>query len=160
MLEVYQWNELAPVGGPGAKASSVAVKNGNPNSTPGVLSAAGLEDAVGLLVYSEIAKDSGGTLDVYLQTFLQGVWYDILHIKQVPSGSGTVNMAYVLGPGYTANGLAFGTSTSSALPNDTTLGGPWGDTMRLLMVPGASAVGGGAVKVTLAAQLPRQFHGR
>lgn len=162
MLSVFQFNEIAPAGSTGWATSSVAVKNTDPKSTDGILSSSGLDEALGLIVYSEIAKDSGGTQDVYLQTFLEGVWFDILHIKTVPSGSGTVNLAYVLvlGHGYSAIGVAFGTQSASQLPSDTTLGGPWGEKMRLLMLAGASAVGGGAVKVTIAAQLPRQFHGR
>jgi len=158
MLATFQWVESSPAIGSGATASSQAVKNTDSSSTAGILSSSGLEEAVGLLAIAEITADASGTLDVYLQTFLLGTWYDIVHFKQTSGGGSAVKSAYVLGPGYSANGIPIGSGTSPALANDTVVGGPWGEKFRLMMVPGSGAAGGSSnVKVTLVAQLPRQW---
>jgi hypothetical protein len=159
MIQLWQFNEVSPSAVTGTTASSVAVTGSDPSAAAGIATGE-VDSALGLLIVGELHQDSGGTLDVYGQSFVLGVWYDIFHFKQLASGSSSFKYSLVAGPGYTANSVTIGTGTTPALAADSVVGGPWGEKLRLLMVPGAGAAGGAAVKVTLLGQLPRQYGGR
>ena len=165
MFAYAQWKESSPSVGTGKTASSnVLTGNIGSGSAAGVFSKAGLDEVLGLLVQGELTQDSGGTLDVYVQSFLAGHWYDVVHFKQLASGSTKFRYAFVAGPGYTQNSVTQGMDDHSdgiTLAADTVVGGPWGEELRLWMEPGAGAAGGtNNVIVTLWMQLPRMYHPR
>lgn len=160
MLAVFQWVESSPSAATGASASSVAVVNTDPNSTAGILSSSNLDEALAALVVGELTEVSGGTLDVYVQTLLLGAWYDVVHFKQLISGTSSFVYAFPIGLAGVVDGgsVAIGVGASPALAADKALGGPWGEQLRLWMVPGAGAPAGSSnVKVTIALQLPRSW---
>lgn len=158
MLATFQWLESSPSAASGAGASSAAVTGTDPSSVAGILSSSNLDEALSLLVIGELTEVSGGTLDVYLQTFLLGHWYDLVHFKQLASGTTAFVYAFPLGQAGTDNGgsIVIGVDNVPALAADKSLGGPWGEKFRLWMVPGVGAPAGVSnVKVTMVAQLPR-----
>lgn len=157
MFSWWQWSETSP-----SAASSIASSHQVTGSTGaetgaalGVLSAAMVDEFEILSVVGEFAGNTNGTLDVFVQTFVAGHWYDFCHIKQQGAGASMVRNQYVAGRATQVTGTLIGIDSSPALANDTIVGGVWGESFRLWIVSGAGTTVGTAVKVTLAAQVMR-----
>lgn len=160
MLAVFQFLESSPSAITGAAASSAAVGGSDSAAVAGILASSNLDEALSLLVVGELTEVYGGTLDVYLQTFLLGHWYDQVHFKTLVSGTTAFVYAFNIGQAGSDNqtSTVIGVDNSPALASDKAVGGPWGEKFRLWMVPGVGAPAGASnVKVTIAAQLPRMW---
>jgi hypothetical protein len=139
MKAEYVFTESSPAIAGGATASSQPVA-GSTSGTAGV--AANLDKFTDLFVEAELTQDTGGTLDVYVQILMEATWVDYIHFTQLTAGSSTFKYAAVLPVTSRTAPIAVGTNLTPALAANMIVGGPWGDKMRLVMVPGTGAVGG------------------
>jgi hypothetical protein len=98
-------------------------------------------------VYCEVQGATGGTLDLYLQTsFDEGTtWWDWAHLDQLSAAAAAVK--YVVQPSTSTAILTIGKGSSPALAAGEVCG-PWGNLMRVWMVPGASTSAGAAQSFT------------
>lgn len=154
MFGVFLFSETAPSTASSA-ASSQVVQGSDNLAANGILSSAEIEGYELLSVVGEFGGNTGGTLDVYVQTFYNGHWYDFCHIKQVTAGGAVARVQYVAGRATQTNGTVIGIDNTPALANDTIVGGVWGEKFRLWMVSGASTTVGAAVKVYILGQIMR-----
>ena len=154
MLGVFQFNEVAPSSATSA-ASALAVSGGDSTEANGVLASVMLDEFEILTVIGEFGGNTGGTLDVYVQSFLLGHWYDVCHIKQVAAAAAMIRQQYVAGRATQVNSTTIGIDAAPALANDTIVGGVWGEKFRLWMVSGAGTTVGATVRVTIAGQIMR-----
>lgn len=154
MLAHWQFNEVSPAA-PGTAASSVAVANAGNFLPAGV--AGPLDDYDAIDVVAELVGATGGTLDVYLQTSLDGGlnWFDSIHFTQLASGGAAVvyrtSITHLAQP-TSAAPVAVGKNLSPALAAATAVQGGWGNRARLVMVAGSGTSVGAAIKVTIAGQ--------
>jgi hypothetical protein len=151
-LASFVFLETAPAA-PGMAASAQVVQ-GSANYFPAGV-AGPLDDFEALQLVAELVGNTGGTLDVYVQTSPdQGVnWFDFAHFAQLNAGAAAVR--YVLTASlYTQNTapIAVGKNLAPALAANTFVNGAFGDRVRLLMVSGTGTTAGAAVKVSVVAQ--------
>lgn len=101
-------------------------------------------------VTAHFAGNTGGTVDVYLQRYDEGLgeWVDWIHFPQAAGGSSSVTY-FVPGDASTADIYTVGRGTSPALANDTNTGGHPGDQVRCFADSGASTSVGATITVSL-----------
>ena len=117
----------------------------------------GLGDFSTLIIHSQLVGATGGTLDVWLQTSVDGgtTWFDFLHYTQLAAGGGAVKRVHVLTRSANlvaqgAEGITVGTGTSPALSGTAAnTMGSWGDRIRALYIAGASTSAGAAVVIDI-----------
>ncbi len=99
-----------------------------------------------LTLYMAIQGATGGTLDVYVQNSWDGVaWYDYWHPTQIAAGGAAVKWKWsptLDGVVYTGFGVGTLASSGVAVAAGSTVGGHWGDWLRVVIVSGASTSAG------------------
>lgn len=115
----------------------------------------GLEDFSVWLKTIRISQNSGGVLDVYLQTQDSGLygtpWVDIAHLTQVPAGSGTLTyrISFNRDVGVPAAPVVVNNADSTpSLAAGQILQWANGSNVRLVVVAGAGVSGPSLVQVT------------
>lgn len=103
-----------------------------------------LDDYSSLMVVAVIQGATGGTLDLYLQTSVDGSnWYDYAHFAQLSAAAAQITRAFTVSRhGQQTTITAIGSGTSPALAAGTVIGGEFGTRMRLLAVAGAGTSAG------------------
>jgi hypothetical protein len=109
-----------------------------------------LADADALIFYASLVGATGGTLDVYIQHLVNGVWLDYVHFTQLAAGA-AASKAYFAVTKAQAVAVAtnVGNGTTPSLPAGTVVGGPWGSQLRLLFTAGASTSAGATISIAV-----------
>lgn len=100
----------------------------------------GLEHAQALTLIATLTGCTGGTLDVFVQTsFDEGVsWVDIVHFAQVLAGAAAASFALHLSRAASVVvPVSVGLDGTPLLAVNTTLGGAWGNQLRMVLKTGA-----------------------
>ena len=111
MFSWFQWTETTPAAA-GTACSTGTVTNTDPGSAAGILSSSNLDEAEMLTIVFEGPGATGGTLDVYVQTFLDAHWYDLCHIKQLANGAVATKLQYICGRANQQTGTVVGIDRS------------------------------------------------
>lgn len=155
MLACFIFSETSP-SAPGTAASSQPVTSAASYLAAGI--AGPLDDFDAVDVAAQLAGATGGSLDVYVQSSVDGVnWYDSIHFPTLANGAAAISYRTAvthLGQPTSAAPVAIGKNLSPALAAGTTVQGGWGDRLRLLMVAGTGTTAGSAIKVFVTAQRP------
>jgi len=102
-----------------------------------------------LNVFVQLTANTGGALDVYIQSKVEGVWVDVAHFAQLAAGGAAVaKMRSVILDGTSRDVGTGDKSAVAGLAADTFVAGPWGQTLRLVSFSGASTSVAGSVAVT------------
>jgi hypothetical protein len=112
--------------------------------------AAGLHDYDAISIDANLVGATGGTLDVYVQRSSDNgtTWRDYIHFPQLAAGAAAVK--YTVAPSLGAGSIVVvGAGTTPALAVNTCTNGPWGRSLRVLMVAGSGTSAGAAVAMTL-----------
>jgi hypothetical protein len=107
-------------------------------------------------VYAIIAGNTGGTLDVYLQTSPDGVtWFDWFHYAQLAAGAAaSAKVLRAVRPGAAiTQPVTIGNGLFPALAANTATGADWGVAMRIVAVSGAGSTVGGSIAIMLATSI-------
>lgn len=106
--------------------------------------AGGLQVYDSLQFIATIQGGTGGTLDLYIQSSVDGTnWYDYAHFAQLAAGAAAITRYFsVTRHAQVTTLTAIGSGTSPALAANTVLGGDFGTQLRLLAVTGASTSAG------------------
>lgn len=114
-------------------------------------------------IYADLAGATGGTLDVYLQCKIDQAgtvkWVDWIHFAQLASGASAIRHVKSTKDGpATATPVTIGIGTTAspgvALAAANFTGALQTDTIRVVMVSGASTSAGAAIKITLVGHHP------
>lgn len=160
-LAHYTFSETSPAAA-GTAASSNAISAVAASYPAGV--AAPLDDYDALDITAVLKGATGGTLDVYIQTSLDGgvTWTDSVHFPQLAAGASQViyrtSITHLAQP-TSAAPVVVGQGLNPALAVNVSVQGGWGDRARLVMVAGSGTSAGAVVSVTVAAQRPRVADG-
>ncbi len=149
-LALFKFIETAP-SAPGTAISSQSVQGSG--KAAGV--AGPLDDYEAVTVIAELAGNTGGTLDVFVQaSFDEGAsWFDFAHFAQLAPAAAPTQ--YLLNASLSSNltsPVVVGKNTTPLLAAGTCVNGAFGDRMRLVMVSGAGTTVGAAVKVSVIGQ--------
>jgi hypothetical protein len=102
-----------------------------------------------LAVMARTLGATSGTLDIYLQTRINGLWVDVLHLPQLPSGSmGNLGFATSLERG--GGSIIVGVNNADGTPVlavNTKVVGCLGDQLRYVFVAGAGTIAGAAQSI-------------
>lgn len=111
----------------------------------------GLQIYDSLQIIAMIQGGTGGTLDLYLQTSVDGTnWYDYVHFAQLADGAAALTRYLsVSRAGQVTTLTAIGSGTSPALAANTVLGGDFGTRLRLLAVAGAGTSAGASQTIVI-----------
>lgn len=153
MLGTWQWAELSPATA-STLASSALVTGSNDSNAPLGVAEGVFDEYLSLRLEADLVGATGGTLDVYVQSFWLGHWYDLAHFPTIAGGTPLAHYAFVGGPGYLQTAQLVGVDLTPALAANTIVGGPWGEKLRLLMVAGSGTSGFANVFVRIIAQRP------
>src|SRR5580658_9170036 len=155
-LAQFVFSETSPSAAGAALSSQPvmgSVSSGMPSGQAGRF-----DDYASCFLAADLVGATGGTLDVYLQTTLDGgtSWYDLIHFAQLASGAGAISYAapVSLSTGTTAPQVV-GKGSVGGLAAGKVICGAFGDRCRLLMVAGTGTSAGAPVVVRLTAQRPR-----
>ena len=156
-LAFFQFSETSPSAA-GTTASSQQILQVAPTYPAGV--AAPLDDYDALDITAQLTGATGGTLDIYLQTSLDGgnTWTDSVHFAQLANGAAAVvyrTCITHLSQPTSAAPVTVGQGLNPILAVSTAVQGGWGDRARLVMVAGSGTTAGAVVKVTIAPQRAR-----
>jgi hypothetical protein len=110
----------------------------------------GLEQFDEIDVSATFAGNTGGTLDVYLQRYDEGLdlWVDWVHFAQKTAAAASSTVA-VSASNRSSTITTVGTGTSPALAVGTIAGGHPGHMLRCLAVSGASTTVGATVTISV-----------
>lgn len=114
--------------------------------------ATGLGPYRSLMIYAALTGATGGTLDIYLQMSPDSgtTWIDFLHFAQIAAAAAIIYRAWPLTKiAAVATPVTIGTGTTPALAANSTVGGDWGDRLRVVSVAGASTSAGAAQVIKL-----------
>lgn len=114
-----------------------------------------LDDLLELRIIAELVGATGGTLDVVVQTSFDegGTWYEYCRFPQLSAGASAIVYS-ATSANSPAGIVAVSKSTTLVLPQNTIVGGAWGNRARLVMVAGSGTSAGAAVKVGIYGQRP------
>ncbi len=127
-------------------------------TSPATATTAVLGSAVGMLqqydglrIVASLIGATGGTLDVYLQTSVDGTtWYDYAHYAQLAAAAGAATLAFtVTRSAQQASITAIGSNASPALAANSVIGGDFGDRMRAICVAGAGTSVGALTTINI-----------
>jgi hypothetical protein len=120
-------------------------------STAVIGAVGGLQIYDSLQIIATIQGATGGTLDLYLQSSVDGTsWYDYVHFAQFAAAAAALTrFISVSRHGQVTTLTAIGSGTSPALAVNTVLGGDFGTRLRLLAVAGASTSAGAAQAIVI-----------
>lgn len=116
----------------------------------------GLEGYASYQMIALMSGATGGSLDIYVQTLIDGTWYDIIHYPQLAAGAAAIfyNTCHSR---YSANGpTAVGTNLGPQLAVGSDLLGVTGGAFRLAAVAGAGTTLGTSIQLRFFAQYPGQ----
>lgn len=110
-----------------------------------------------LRIVGTIQGGTGGTLDIYLQTSVDGtVWHDYAHFAQLADGASQIIRSFsVARQAQQTSILTIGSGTSPALAANSVVGGDFGNQMRVVCVAGASTSAGATQTITITGVLRR-----
>ena len=148
----FQFSETSPAAA-GTAASSQPILQTSASYPAGT--AAPLDEYLALDVTAKLVGATGGTLDVYLQTSLDGgnTWTDSVHFPQLANGAAAI-IYRTCTTNLGATSTVVGQGLSPALAAGVAIQGGWGDRARLVMVAGSGTSAGAAVQVTVMVQRP------
>lgn len=120
-------------------------------STAVIGTVGGLQIYDSLQIIATIQGATGGTLDLYIQSSVDGTnWYDYVHFAQFAAAAASITrFISVSRHGQVTTLTAIGSGTSPALLVNTVLGGDFGTRLRLLAVAGASTSAGAAQTIVI-----------
>jgi hypothetical protein len=126
--------------------SSATFANGTPLT--------GLDGYQSLDIVAELTGNTGGTLDLYIQTSPDGgtTWYDYIHFAQLAAGATTVIKRITVSNHDASNAITtVGKNDSPALAAGTVIGGAFNDRIRVKCVSGAGTTLGASqvIKVSV-----------
>lgn len=104
---------------------------------------------------ADLIGATGGTLDLYLQTSVDGGtnWYDYAHLTQLAAGAAASHVRFgVTRHAQALTPVVVGKNLTPALAAGTVVGGPFGDRMRLVAVAGAGTTAGAAISIFMRGQ--------
>lgn len=104
----------------------------------------GLQIYDSLQIVATIRGGTGGTLDLYLQTSVDGaIWYDYAHYVQFADGAAVITRYCSVSRYSQVTTLtAIGSDLTPALAANTVLGGDFGQRIRLIGTAGAGTTAG------------------
>lgn len=116
-----------------------------------------LQNYDSLTIRATLTGATGGTLDVYLQTSVDGSeWVDYIHFAQIAAAAAAVTKVVVVSrAGQQAAITTVGTNTSPALAANAVVGGDFGNQMRVLFVAGAGTSAGAVQTIRITGALRR-----
>jgi hypothetical protein len=116
-----------------------------------------LQNYDSLTIRATLTGATGGTLDVYLQTSVDGAeWVDYIHFAQLADGAAAVTKAVVVSrAGQQTAITTVGTNASPALAANSVIGGDFGNQMRAVYVAGAGTSAGAAQVIRIKGALRR-----
>lgn len=116
-----------------------------------------LQNYDSLTIRATLTGATGGTLDVYLQTSVDGSeWVDYIHFAQIAAAAAAVTKVVVVSrAGQQAAITTVGTNTSPALAANAVVGGDFGNQMRAVFVAGAGTTRGAAQVIRITGALRR-----
>lgn len=105
-----------------------------------------LQNYEALSIRATLTGPTGGTLDVYLQTSVDGTeWRDYAHFTQIAAAAAAVTIGFsVSRSGQQTSILTIGKDLTPALAANAVIGGDFGNQMRALYVAGAGTSAGAA----------------
>lgn len=117
----------------------------------------GLQIYDSLQIIAIIQGATGGTLDLYLQSSVDGsTWYDYAHYAQLAAAAASTTRTITVSRAQQQlTATAIGSNTSPALAANTFLGGDFGSRIRLLAVAGAGTSAGAVQTIKIAATRTR-----
>jgi hypothetical protein len=97
-------------------------------------------------VTAELVGATGGALDVYVQTKIDGVWFDVLHFAQLAAGAAALKVAANITRHAAQAITTIGRDATPALAASGIVQGLLGESLRALYVAGVgTTVGAGIV---------------
>jgi len=116
-----------------------------------------LQNYDALSIRATLTGATGGTLDVYLQTSVDGTeWRDYAHFAQLADGAAVATYGFsVSRSGQQTSITAIGKDLTPALAANSVLGGDFGNQMRALYVAGAGTSAGAAQVIRITGALRR-----
>lgn len=114
----------------------------------------GLDSYDKCVIYAKLQGATGGVLDVYIQSSVDGgtTWYDVCHFTQLAAGGGAVGWLISLTRGQTVNAntpvSVNSASGTPALAANTLVPHAFGNALRVVYVAGASTSAGAAQTIT------------
>jgi hypothetical protein len=155
MQGFWEFNET-PLPSVGVAVSSQSVNNAASYLGAGI--AGPLDDFDGLDVVAEITGNTGGVLNVFMQTSPDNGlnWFDAISFPTVAAGASQLAFRAQLSISQaSATPTIVGVNNAPSLTPNTTVSGAWGDRMRVAMRSGAGTSAAGSVVVRLIGQRPR-----
>jgi len=116
-----------------------------------------LQNYDAITVRGTLTGATGGTLDVYLQTSVDGSeWLDYAHFAQVAAGAAVATFGFnVSRAGQQTSITSIGTNLSPALAANSVVGGDFGNQMRAVAVAGAGTSAGAVQEIRITGALRR-----
>ena len=133
-------------------------------TTPAAAGTAALGTPAGMLqnydalrIVASTRGATGGTVDLYLQTSVDGtLWHDYAHLAQMADGAASATVVFSVSRHAQQTSItAIGTDLSPALAANTVLGGDFGNQMRAVAVAGVGTSAGRAQTITITGILRR-----
>lgn len=117
----------------------------------------GLQIYDSLQIIAIIQGATGGTLDLYLQTSVDGsTWYDYAHFAQLAGAAAQITRTITVARyQQQLTATAIGSNLSPALAAGTFLGGTFGSRIRLIGTAGAGTSAGAVQTINFAATRTR-----
>lgn len=116
-----------------------------------------LQNYDALSIRATLTGATGGTLDVYLQTSVDGVeWRDYAHFAQIAAATAAATYGFsVSRSGQQVSITAIGKDASPAIAANAVLGGDFGNQMRAVYVAGVGTSAGAAQVIRITGALRR-----
>lgn len=116
-----------------------------------------LQNYDALTVRATIQGADDGTLDIYLQTSVDGTaWTDYAHFAQLAAAAASITRVFTVSrAGQQTSITAVGTDLTPALAANSVVGGDFGNQMRAVFVAGAGTTRGAAQVIRITGALRR-----
>lgn len=127
---------------------------------PAVFAAVAIDMPESIDVLGQLRGATGGTLDLYLQTSVDGgtTFVDYCHFAQIAAAASPFNVRFGASRHAQSSGLVtVGVGTTPLLAASTLVGGPFGDRMRLVAVAGAGTTAGAAITILMRVQGQQRY---
>jgi hypothetical protein len=147
MLLLADISDTSPAA-PGTVVSKIVSPNSS--DTPAVL--ANLSEYESLVITAKVQGATGGTLDIYLQSWDGTDWIDWLHFTQLAGAAAAASLVYVPQQPATSTIVIVGRNASPLLASGTGVGGHPGESLRMLFVSGTGTTAGALQTVRILAR--------
>lgn len=101
-----------------------------------------------MTIYAKLQGATGGTLDIFLQFSPDGgkTWVDYAHFPSIKAGAGATKRAWAFSKTapLSTSSVIVGSDNSPLMAASTSLGGSWGDRIRVVMVADVGTSAGAA----------------